>query len=249
VCRHFPEIAAEFGYDDLRPITDPLLRGEFHTHSAAWAILALKSYSAMAKASTMELSMSEQAGGAWRALANGSFSLDATRIQFRRKTASDAPQVGAWYQTMEFGFPKELATKPETRGLELFREFVTADGRAVTETKVGETLKLRLRARNVNRDRITHIALIDLLPGGFENAPNDLRPGLNAIAGATYVDVREDRNLLFLDLGGGASCTFEWTVRPTCAGKFVVPAAFGEAMYDRALSGTGMATQMTVLPR
>jgi uncharacterized protein YfaS (alpha-2-macroglobulin family) len=88
-----------------------------------------------------------------------------------------------------------------------------------------------------------------LLPSGFENAPNDLRPGLNALPGATYVDVREDRTLLFLDLAAGASQTFEWTVRPTCAGKFVVPAAFGEAMYDRAISGTGVASQFTVLPR
>ena len=249
ICRHFPDVAAELSYDDLKPITEPVMRGEFHTHSAAWTILALKSYTAMAKASAMELSMTEQVGGAWRELAQGPFSLDATRIQFRRKTAPDAPQAGAWYQTMEFGFPKALATKPETRGLELFREFVTADGKPVVETKVGETLKLRLRVRNVYRDHLDNIALTDLLPGGFENAPNDLRPGLNALPGATNVDVREDRNLLFLDLDAGASRTFEWTVRPTCAGRFVVPAAFGEAMYDRAISGSGVSTQIVVQSR
>jgi uncharacterized protein YfaS (alpha-2-macroglobulin family) len=249
LCRHFPEIAGNLGYDDLRPITDPIQGGYFHTHSAAWAILAMKSYTTMAKTSAMELSMSEQVGGAWHALQQGRFGLDATRIQFHRKADAGPIHGGAWYQTMEFGFPKESPAKPEIRGLEMFREFLTKDNRVVTETKVGETLRLRLRARNVNARRLSHIAIVDLLPGGFENAPNDLRPGLGTLPGTTYVDVREDRNLLFLDLGPGASQTFEWTVRPTCAGKFTVPAAFGEAMYDRAVCGTGVASQIVVLSR
>jgi len=51
LCRHFPEIAGTFGYDDLRPITEPIAKGDFHTLSAAWSVLALKSYAGLAKAS------------------------------------------------------------------------------------------------------------------------------------------------------------------------------------------------------
>jgi uncharacterized repeat protein (TIGR01451 family) len=142
-----------------------------------------------------------------------------------------------------------VATQPETRGLEAFREFIGADDHAITDVKVGDTIRVRLRARNVNNRALHHVAMTDLLPGGFENAPNGLRPGLRTLPGATYVDAREDRNLVFLDLGPGESRTFEWAVRPTCAGTFVVPAPFGEAMYDRAICGTGAGGRITVRPR
>jgi alpha-2-macroglobulin len=249
VCRHFPEIAGQFTFEDLKPITDSVHRGEFHTHSAAWTILALKSYTSLAKASSMELSVAEQSAGSWRPLLDGKFGTDATRIQFRRKAAPGAPELGAWYQTVEFGFPKVSPVKPEIRGLEIFRELLDEKQRVVAEGKVGVPLRARVRIRNANAQRLSNIAIVDLLPAGFENAPGGLRPGLGTLPGATYIDVREDRNLFFLDLGPGESRTFEWEIRPTCAGKFNVPAAFGEAMYDRAISGTGVASHIVVVPQ
>jgi len=119
----------------------------------------------------------------------------------------------------------------------------------VTQAKVGETLKLRTRLRNVNARAQTHLAVTDLFPGGFDLAPDGLHPGLGALPGAEYVDVREDRALVFCSLGAGESRTFEYEVRPLCAGTFAVPPAFAENMYDRAVHGSGAAGKFTVQPR
>ena len=62
LCRHFPEIAGTFGYDDLRPITEPIAKGDFHTLSAAWSVLALKSYAGLAKASGVRAGIAEVVG-------------------------------------------------------------------------------------------------------------------------------------------------------------------------------------------
>jgi uncharacterized protein YfaS (alpha-2-macroglobulin family) len=114
---------------------------------------------------------------------------------------------------------------------------------------VGSTLHVRLRVRNVNARPQTHLAVTELFPGGFDLAPNSLRPGLDTLPGAEYVDVREDRALIFTSLGAGESRTFEYALRPTCAGSFTIPPAFAENMYDRAIHGSGVASSFKVMPR
>ena len=62
-------------------------------------------------------------------------------------------------------------------------------------------------------------------------------------------DVREDRALIFCDLAHNETKTFEYSVRPTCAGAFIIPPAYAESMYDRAVNSRGVAGKFTVLPR
>ncbi len=255
LCRHFPKVAGTLGYDDLKPLTEGITEGRFNTLSASWSIMALKSYAGLVKQSGIKLGLEQLIGGKYASIAepraallSAHFAPEAKGVRFLLTRPKDAPDIGAWYQTIETGYGKALPAKPETSGLEVFREFLNEQGRVVTSAKVGETLTLRLRVRNVNAKAQSHLALVDLLPGGFDNAPGALQPGLGAL-GAEYVDVREDRNLVFTSLGAGASHDFTWRVRPTCAGTFIVPPAFGEAMYDRAIHGSGATGKFTVLPR
>jgi uncharacterized protein YfaS (alpha-2-macroglobulin family) len=119
--------------------------------------------------------------------------------------------------------------------------------------KVGETLRIRVSIRNVSKSAQAHLALSELLPGAFDFAPageeHALRPGLGTLAGTEYVDVREDRALLFCDLAENETRTFEYAVRPTCAGTFSVPPSLVESMYDRTVRGRGVAGRFTVVPR
>lgn len=255
LCRHFPALAGELGYEDLKPMTEGIGRGDFDTLSASWSIVALKSYAGLVKQSGIKLGMEAGAGTAFKALGaqrsglfSAAFGADAKSVRFLLNVPKGGPDLGAWYQTLEAGYAKALPSTAQTSGLELTREFLNEKGQPVTTAKVGETLKLRLRLRNVSAKEQTHLAVIDLLPGGFDNAPDALKPGLGS-AGAEYVDVREDRNLFFTGLGAGTSREFTWEVRPGVAGTFTIPPAFGEAMYDRGVHGNGAAGKFTVLPR
>lgn len=255
LCRHFPKTAGSLGFDDLKPLTEGITSGNFNTLSAAWSIMALKSYAALVKQSGVKLGMEESVGGQFRALGEpraalfgSKFAPEARGLRFLLNVPQGGPDLGAWYQTIEIGYARTPQTTAKTSGLEIHREFLDDSGKVVSAGKVGETLKLRLRIRNVTAEEQAYIALVDLLPGGFDNAPGSLSPGLN-VQGAEFVDVREDRNLFFTDLNAGESKTFTWDVRPTCAGIYTVPPAFGEAMYDRAVNGSGAATKFTVQPR
>lgn len=253
ICRHFPEIAGTFGYDDLRLVTEPIGDGRFHTLGAAWSVLAIRAYADLATESGIKVGISETGAIAKNfappgiGLVTGKFTPEATALQFSLSRPDGAPDLGAWYQVLEAGFGKSVPTVAETKGLEVTRLFGTEPGAPVL-AKVGDTLRMRVRVRNVNALAQTHIAVNDLFPAGFDIAPDSLKPGLGS-AGAEYVDVREDRALFFTSLRPGESKTFDYSMRATCAGTFAVPPPFAENMYDRAIHGTGVAATVTVAPR
>ncbi|WP_075087583.1 hypothetical protein [Verrucomicrobium spinosum] len=120
------------------------------------------------------------------------------------------------------------------------------DGNPVTKLKVGEGAVVRVHVRNVSEGNLENIAVLDLMPGGFEVEPNALRPGLGTVPGAVYVDVREDRNVFFCSLDKGAVKTFAYRIKPVAAGSYTVPPVFAEAMYDRGLKGRGASGKVVV---
>ncbi|HSJ03464.1 MAG: hypothetical protein ACAI34_16510, partial [Verrucomicrobium sp.] len=147
---------------------------------------------------------------------------------------------------VEEGFDTTLPTARIYDGLEVYRELLDKDGKAVEKLKVGEGATISLRVRNISGESLQNLAVLDLLPGGFEVEPNALRPGMGTVPGADYVDVREDRNVFFCSLDKGAVKTFTYRIKPVAAGTFVIPPVFAEAMYDKAIKGQGMGAKVTV---
>lgn len=244
-CKHFPELAGNFGYDDLAIITEPLARNRFNTISAATTILALKAYSDLAKQSGVRVSLSElaRAGGTpsvlvpeTTGLIQSNFSAQAGGLRFGL-AQEGGRDLGAFYQVTEAGFDTGVPTQRIADGLEVFREILDAQGKAVEKLKVGEGALVRLSVRNVSPDALSNIAVLDLMPGSFELEPNGLKPGRGTIPGADYVDVREDRNVFFCGLGKGEVKTFAYRIKPIAAGSYVIPPVFSESMYDRGIKG------------
>jgi uncharacterized protein YfaS (alpha-2-macroglobulin family) len=244
-CKHFPELAGNFGYDDLAVITEPIARNRFNTISAATAILALKAYSDIAKQVDVRVSVSElsRQNGQVTVLvpessglikADASAQAGALRFGLTQGSGRD---LGAFYQVTEAGFDKNVPAQRIADGLEVFREILGADGKAVAKLKVGEGALVRLTVRNVSPDALSNIAVLDLMPGSFELEPNGLKPGRGTMPGADYVDVREDRNVFFCGLSKGEVKTFSYRIKPIAAGSYVIPPAFAESMYDRGIKG------------
>jgi alpha-2-macroglobulin len=161
--------------------------------------------------------------------------------------------LGAWYQTIEKGFAKNLPEIPTSTHLEVLRELVDADGQPVTQSKLGETLFAKLTIRNLTKTDMPNLAITEMLPGGFEFAPpgepDSLRPGLATRQGTAYIDVREDRALIYLGLTSEGSLTLQYALRPTCAGTFVVPPPYAEDMYEAKVRANGAAGTIIILSR
>ena len=238
--------AAEFE-NILKPISD----GAFNTLSAAYAVLALKSYSQTVAQHPPELSIDEvnktkqekRLTSGTKLLQRANFSADAAALRFRSATALNPP--GAFLQVIEAGFDRQVSTKTLTDGLEVYRELLDKSGKTVTSTQLGDVITVKLRVRSLRPESITNVAIVDLLPGGFEIVSSSLSPGISSINGVDYVEVREDRAVFFATV---PTQTLEITyqIKSCNRGQFTVPPVFAESMYDRNVKARGMGGKIGV---
>jgi len=246
ISKHFPDRAEDLTDEDIMFIVNPVLRNRFNTTSAALSILALKAYSDTAgMPGEYELKIKEIAADGketpikteGKAVRTGKFTENAAKI----KIDSDS-EFTLFYQMTEAGYDTALPTEAMKDGLEVFREYRNERGDVVTSAKLGDTLDVVLRVRTNNKETVDNVALVDLLPGGFE-------PVLDRSAviasdhfsshdywQADYFDIREDRVVVY-GTANQSIREFRYQIKATNRGAYNIPPAYGEAMYDPSILG------------
>jgi uncharacterized protein YfaS (alpha-2-macroglobulin family) len=191
------------------------------------------------RANKREISLTSGA----KMMQGSAFSKDATALRF--KSAGPTSGLGAFFQVIEAGFDRHVPERPLTTGLEVYRELLDKNDKPVTRTKLGEPIHVRLHVRSVQNESVTNVAIIDLLPGGFEVVGSSLQPGVSSIPGVDYVDVREDRAVFFATASTSA-LEINYQIKSCNRGEFVVPPVFAGSMYDRNVKGQGVGGHITV---
>lgn len=274
ISRHFPTRLNNLPPAMLQGVAEWVSGGNANSLSASYTLLALDAYS-KATTSTLKLSISEVGkDGQERVLSLPSgaipkvpVSQNAVRVQFRREG-----QLPAFYVLDESGFDRNLPASVLTQGVEIIREYLDTKGNPLSRPKVGEEFLVQIRLRSTERESISQIAVVDLLPGGVEavlelQPPSDTSEGVDPAAppnrrtgfaalpiglaeksnwAPQHVDVRDDRLVLYGDVGRDAR-TFVYRVRATNAGVFQTPPPFAEGMYDRKIVGSGVAGKLEIV--
>jgi uncharacterized protein YfaS (alpha-2-macroglobulin family) len=258
LAKYFPDRAKALSPRALENIALPLQKNEFNTVSAAMTMLALDVYAGTNAAQIEKLGIEELApngvGKPIAAMQNkllqaGIWSGGATRLRF-----IDGSALTAWSVVDQAGYDRDVPTNAIKNGLEIVRDYTDSKGNALTHITVGEEIDVHVKIRATGDKGVGNIAIVDLLPGGFDpvmqeasqpaqsNAEDDgttpppsLGPTIR-VTGSTwmpsYTDVREDRVVIY----GQASPDvqeFIYRIKASAAGKFIVPPAYGESMYDR----------------
>jgi alpha-2-macroglobulin len=251
LAREFPARLKKISGEEFEKIVQPVSEGQFNTLSAAYAVRALKSYSHAVAQTLPELSIIELranktearlTSGA-RLLQRHDFSGDARALRFTSAPPMSGP--GAFFQVVEAGFDRQVPNQALSQGLEVYRELLGKDNQAATQTKLGETMHVRLHIRSLQKKSFTNVAIIDLLPGGFEIVDSSLRGGVSQVRGVDYVDLREDRAVFFATVPA-AALEIDYQIKSCNRGQFVVPPVFAESMYDRNVKGRGLGGKITV---
>ncbi len=249
-CRHFPERAKKFGIEALEPVMKPLRDQSFNTLSASYMTLALKAYSDLARSTGVEVSILGIVNGKHSPLAGPSqgiiradFGPTTDALRFERKQKGDG-DIGAFYQVVEQGYDSGKPTGPERSGLEIAREIKPLNA----PLRPGDPVDVVLRLRNVSGKALSNLAVVDLLPAGFEVLAGDLKSGAGTVPGTAFAELREDRTLFFLGLAANAEWSVKYRMKAVCAGSFAVPTALAEDMYDRGLHGVSTPGRIEIAP-
>ncbi|MCB0337767.1 MAG: hypothetical protein KDD62_15730 [Bdellovibrionales bacterium] len=123
------------------------------------------------------------------------------------------------------------------------REFRNQNGELKNSFSLNEKVEVTLFLKATKA--CSQVAVLDLLPGGFEIDLSDdglanrksLHEGPNTWA-PDFIEVQEDRIIFFGDLPED-SVTFSYRLKPLSRGSYVVPALYGEGMYTPSLQFLG----------
>ena len=257
LARHFPDLISRVKPEDLERLADRIAKDEFNTHAAAYAILGLQAYCEAAhETGTSVAAVDEKLGnGTNRAiqLSKGvcpvaSFSPDARSLVF--KNPGSRP---LFYQVMETGFDRKAEQKTLEQGLEVTREYQNRLGKTVQSAVQGEELSVHVRLRSTSGDNVQNVAVLDLLPGGFEVVTESLRTdheednqsGDRDGFVPDYLDVREDRVVIYGTAESHAQ-EFVYKIRATNRGTYRIPPVQAQSMYKKSLQARGTSGNMTV---
>jgi uncharacterized protein YfaS (alpha-2-macroglobulin family) len=136
-------------------------------------------------------------------------------------------------------------------GLKLERRWLDAAGNeiggaaaggasALSGVKLGDLAYVELTLHNTSGERMSNIALVDRIPAGWEIenprlGRSDATPEWvdeERLWAADHLDLRDDRLEVFGELQKAEIRQVVYAVRAVTAGKFQLPTADAEAMYD-----------------
>jgi uncharacterized protein YfaS (alpha-2-macroglobulin family) len=238
LARHFPDRVGSVPPAVLEGICQAVSGNRVSSLSASYTLLALDAY---AKSAAPNMKLGIVLGGQRQpSTSKVSVPLGAASVGFTREGS-----LPAYYSIGESGFDRNPPAAEITRELEVIHEFLDMKGNVTAKVEVGEEFWVRLRLRTVHRQRVSQIAVVDLLPGGVEPTLDGLGgPGSNWTP--RYVDRRDDRVILYGDANGEAA-TYVYKVRATNAGVFQSPPAFAEGMYNRQITGISQASKLEIV--
>jgi hypothetical protein len=152
----------------------------------------------------------------------------------------------AFYSALTRGVPTDKAFRPAQRGLELQRTFLNRAGAALDlgSVRQGDLIVVKTQVRSPS-GRVDNIVVQNLLPSGLEVENPRLKSAetlpwiTDADLDPSFLDMRDDRVLLFTDLPDDKWRTSYALLRAVTPGTFRLPPVQAEAMYDASLRATG----------
>lgn len=244
LARHFPEHMQKLGSGALVALAEGIASDQLNTLSAAYSIQALSAHAqAKPDAADSSLNISEiLADNTEKTLTSShetyqkvDFDSDAKQLRFH-----NPDKHTYFYQIYQAGFDKIPPKNPINNGLEIFREYRNQDGKAIESTELGNIIAVNIQARTLNNQAINQVAIVDLLPGGFEVVPYSIHSTCS-----DYIDVREDRIIFHCSLNPSAS-EFRYRLRAVSKGSYIVPPIFAQALYNLKSQAQGLSGEMMV---
>ncbi len=258
--KHFPGRLTALGPEVLENLAARINGNRYHSLSAGTTLLALNAYVAATHADTApQLAVRELL----RDKTVRQLELPATLMP--KVPFSDAAQalrftsgtdLNAFYLVNDSGFDRAPPHEAIVKGFEILREYTDTSGKTLTQIKMGDQVVVHLKFRAVqDHAAIAAVALVDLLPGGFELVipTGASESGACSFCGPeaatstlNYADPREDRVVFYGTLSSDVQ-EITYRIKATNIGTYTIPPAYGEAMYDRSLVARSLAGKIAVV--
>ncbi len=227
---HFPDLLTKKGELIALSLVDAMNNGAINTIFSSYASLALSAYGDLAKKrNDNPLSISEiftnNETKTPTTLANHYLKINLNVLTKKISIHNPSKQT-YFYQILESGFDKQLPTSAVKNNMEVYREYHDLQGNIIDHATLGDEIEVHIQVRSLKDEDLNNIAIVDLLPGGFE-VVNDSVMNNNVDS----AEAREDRVVFFSSVTPSTK-EIVYRIKAINQGKYTVPAVFAESMYN-----------------
>lgn len=265
VSDHFPDMLGKLDRNILFRIANFIGEGSYNTLSSSYAIMAFSAYGqASTGAVGSNLSISQKGAQlplTGEVVKRAELALEKSDVAF-----AGGGDYALFYQIATDGYDRDAAKNPIEDGLEISRTYLGKDHKPVADVALGDTVDVVIRMRAHDDKTLDSMALVDLLPGGFELVPQSIAkpvvasedgeeeaettaPDTSWLDGNLWqteaVDARDDRVIAFGSVAAD-EVVYHYSIKAVNAGSFTVPPAYIESMYDRGVKARGVTGVITV---
>jgi alpha-2-macroglobulin len=170
--KYFPEKLSDVPQDVLPNLAKRITDGWYDSLSSGTTLLALDAYATAGTDSLGKLSVAEvlRSNKSIKPLTlpAGLFPKTAFSEQASALRLGNESDLNAYYVIDQSGFDRKPPTTAIKQGMEVLREYTDANGKVITQVTMGEEISVHLKFRGLEGRSMGNIALVDLLPGGFE---------------------------------------------------------------------------------
>jgi len=172
LAQYFPERAQALRPQALENIAKGLSGNGFTAVSAAVSELALDTYAAGSAAALERLDIAAGSGkddpvsivsSRQEQVLAHDWSPAATRLRFIND--SDRP---AWFAVIQSGYDRVAEAAPVKDGIEIVRDYTGTDGKPLGKIVAGQEIDVHIKIRSTAEQAVGSVAIVDLLPGGFD---------------------------------------------------------------------------------
>ncbi|MEO8401345.1 MAG: alpha-2-macroglobulin [Gammaproteobacteria bacterium] len=244
IARHFPDRLPAIGNKLVMPLVTAMNNNEINTVLSGYSSLALSAYATAFQTSnngvfsiTETLSDNQQKT---LAPADSTYMKVSVDDLAKKVTFNNPGKLTYFYQLTQAGFDKTLSKDAAATGIEVFREYRDLKGNIIDSVTLGTEIEVHIQVRALNDHYLSNVAIVDLLPGGFEVVRDSVH-----VENVDYADVREDRVVFFTGLNTDAK-EIIYHIKAINTGKFSVPPIFAGSMYDPNVKARGVSGNIVV---
>jgi hypothetical protein len=193
LAKHFPERFKKLSQEEIVCVTcivNAVSRGAYNTLSSAYAILAMDAYAEkVGSTAVADIKIKEllEKGMKDLSLPKGLFPHASFSPETKKVRVESQSGYPVFYQVTVAGFDKNLPQKELKEGIEVQREYRDLKGNVITKTPIGTEIEVHVKIRAIKAKHYSNVAIVDLLPGGFEVVIEKSRPA------SAPVKMREQR--------------------------------------------------------
>jgi alpha-2-macroglobulin len=226
----------------------------YTTQDNAFALMALGKYFRQKTSFAFKGQIIIEGDKSYRIDSSG-FSLTRDNLGGRKVSLSVNEGEGTcFYYWQASGIPLSPAAEEFDRGMIVRRQYLDENGQPISldSLPLGSQVVAVISARAVDKN-LEYVVINDLLPAGFEveNPRLKTTPRLGWVPtqaqAPEYMDIRDDRLLIFTSLNPGNEVKFYYSLRATCAGEFKVPPVAAECMYNPLVASSSSSGAVTIV--